>query len=130
MEELLASTSMNTMKMKKNLLRYENEKLDKAIALLNVLVRPETRSILEYLYEHREAAYIDLLVHSRQENIEPELRDMIRAGILQKRNVYYTMLYRINMRKLFRIRKAALSMTARPEEAAAFMEPVKIGANS
>ena len=130
MEELLASTSMNTMKMKKNLLRYENEKLDKAIALLNVLVRPETRSILEYLYEHREAAYIDLLVHSRQENIEPELRDMIRAGILQKRKLYYTMLYRINMRKLFRIRKAALSMTARPEEAAAFMEPVKIGANS
>ncbi len=130
MEELLTSTAMNTMKTKKNLLRHDYETLGKAISLLDILTRPVTRSILEYLHEHREAAYIDLLVHSGQENIASELRDLIHAGILQKRTVYYTLHYRINLKKLFRIRRAALSMTARPEEAAAFLEPVKIGADS
>jgi len=130
MKALLTSTAMNTMKTKKNLLRHDNETLGRAISMLNMLIEPGTRSILEYLYEHREAAYIDLLVHSGQENIESELLDLISAGILQKRTIYYTVQYRINLKKLFRIRKAALSMTARPEEAAAFLEPVKIGADS
>ncbi len=129
MEEFDTRITMNTEKMKQKLLQFDDEILGRAIGLLDVLIRPGTRAILEYLHEHREAAYVDLLVHSGQEDLEPDLRNMVSAGILEHRESYYTTLYRINQKKLFRIRRAALSMMAPVEEAPAFLKSVEIRMN-
>lgn len=116
--------------MKKKSLRFDDEIVEKAIVLLDVLVRPGTRCILEYLNQHREATYIDLIVYAGQENLEPEIEDMLCAGILQQRKVYYNTLYRLNSKKLFRIRKAALTMTLSAEEPADLLKPFILKANS
>lgn len=108
----------------------KNEKgFNKAIELLDALVRPGSRAILEFLYEHREGSYVDLLVHCQESELDPSLRDLIKAGIIIQRKTYWGTRYRINQIKLFRIRKAALGLTTNEPATVEILRTIEIGAN-
>ncbi|MEY4135175.1 MAG: hypothetical protein ACOYOO_04750 [Saprospiraceae bacterium] len=109
----------------------KNEKVfNRAIELLDALVRPGSRAILEFLYEHRDGSYVDLLVHCRESELGASLRDLIKAGIIIQRKTYWGTRYRINQIKLFRVRRAALGLTTNEPDTVEILRAIEIGANS
>ena len=129
MKESITHFTLNTMQQTKSLISGEDKGIEKAIKLLDLLVRPSTRYILEFLHENREGTYVDILVHCGENDLEDDLRDLVSAGILNCREELYSPVYRLNLIKLFRVRKAALFMTTSPEDASQLNKRVSISAN-
>ncbi len=111
-------------------MRPKNERdISKAIELLNALVHPGTRSILEFFHEYREGTYVDLLVHCQEVQLDRNLQFLVKAGILIQRETYAGTKYRTNRIKLFRVRKAALALTTNKPDILEVLRKIEIGAN-
>ena len=102
---------------------------DKAIELLEALVRPGAQAILEFLFEFREGSYVDLLVHCQEGHLDGSLDGLVKAGILLQRETYSGSTYRINRIKLFRVRRAALALTMSKQNTLEILRAIEIEAN-
>ncbi|MBK6947956.1 MAG: hypothetical protein IPH16_07780 [Haliscomenobacter sp.] len=95
-------------------MQQAEKKIQRALDVLSVLQRPQTLSILSYLQEHGSSAFIDVMVHFPEMDVEDELERMSAAGLIYSENQYYTTHYRINREKLLRVYRLAKAL---PESA-------------
>ncbi|MBV6429896.1 MAG: hypothetical protein KIPDCIKN_04494 [Haliscomenobacter sp.] len=98
----------------RNTMQQAEKKIQRALDMLSVLQRPQTSFILAYLQEHGSSAFIDVLVHFPEMDVEDELQRMSAAGLIYPETHYYQTHYRINREKLIRVFRLAKAL---PESA-------------
>ncbi|AEE52344.1 hypothetical protein [Haliscomenobacter hydrossis] len=94
---------MNTSK--QNRFFTEGEKVSKAIGILELLCHPETSAVLRCLREWPEAAWVDLLIHTRLDAdlLQHRLEMMEQAGLINKEGKEYSPSFSISQSKLRKV---------------------------
>ena len=89
----------------KNRFFTEGEKVSKAIGILELLCHPETSAVLHCLREWPEAAWVDLLIHTKldAELLQHRLDMMEQAGLINKDADDYSPTFSVSRSKLRKV---------------------------